>query len=161
MPVYGFLRWYAWGKGQVGHDLKPQPGFNVKGSVRHSSGRVNAQTFYYREGTTEEGYAWKGELTWEHVTDELGWSDLDDAITGPIFDRLRGNIGYEGQNWSDNCSTALGDKYQMDQLLQDNGLRRCCPDFRLDEIIVESFRMMIQSAPHVQTELLRSWPVSS
>jgi hypothetical protein len=37
IPVSGVERWYSWGIGRLGHELKPLPGYNLQGFVRHST----------------------------------------------------------------------------------------------------------------------------
>lgn len=98
--VSGFERWYAWGIGSLGHELKPLLGYNLQGFVRHSPVWAKMQTFDYYWGSAELGYERENDLTREQVTERLGWGDVDDDIVGPIFDRLGSDGVFDVQNWS-------------------------------------------------------------
>jgi hypothetical protein len=98
--VSGLERWYAWGIGSLGHELKPLPGYNLQGFVRHSPVWAKMQTFDYYWGSAELGYERENDLSREQVTERLGWGDVDDNVVGLIFDRLGSDGVYDVQNWS-------------------------------------------------------------
>lgn len=100
IPVSDLERWYAWGIGPLGHELKPLPGYNLQGFVRHSPVWAKLQTFDYYWGSAELGYERENDLTREQVTERLGWGDVDDNVVGLIFDRLGSDGVYDVQNWS-------------------------------------------------------------
>lgn len=67
---------------------------------------AKVQKFDYYRGSAELGYEGEGALTREQVTQKLEWSDLDDIVAGPIFDRLGSDGIYESPDWS--YTTAQG-----------------------------------------------------